>query len=64
MSCPHDIEREAAYLAQRSCSERTDYLFEVAHSAHRGPDEAEQLRRLTNQLLDAKCGQSSSDPKP
>ena len=64
MSTDADLQREAVYLAGRSCSERTDYLFEVAHSAARGPDEAEQLRCLTNQLLGAERGQLSSDPKP
>lgn len=56
-----NLQTEAAYLAQRSCGERTDYLFEVAHSAHRGPDEAERLRCLTNQLLGADHAPAPSD---
>lgn len=64
MSTQADLQHEAAALARRCALDRADYLFEVAHCPHRGPDEAEQLRRLTFQLLDAECGQGSSDPKP
>lgn len=64
MAALTDLQREAADLARRCALDRADYLFEVAHSASRGPDEAEQLRCLTNQLLDAERGRPSSDPKP
>lgn len=41
-----DIEAEAQMLAGRSALERADYLFEVAHCPHRGPDVADQLQRM------------------
>lgn len=46
-----DLQREAADLAKRSSLDRVDYLFEVAHCAHRGPEVAEQLRCLVAEIL-------------
>jgi hypothetical protein len=40
---PDQLRTEAEMLAARSCMERADYLYEVAHS--RGPEEAEALAR-------------------
>ena len=38
-----ELRAEAEMLAARSCLERADYLYEVAHC--RGPDAAEALAR-------------------
>lgn len=45
------LRTEAEMLAARSCLERSDYLFEVAHS--RGPEEADALAR---EVMRIKCG--------
>lgn len=50
---PHDLHAEAEMLSSRCSLERADYLFEVAHLAHRGPAEAEALQRLVGDLLAA-----------
>ena len=48
---PDPLQAEAEMLASRCSLERADYLFEVAHLAHRGPAEAEALQRLAGDLL-------------
>lgn len=60
-----DIEAEAKMLAARSALERADYLFEVAHCAHRGPDVAEQLQRMVfwiHQGHEKPLGESADHP--
>lgn len=63
-AAPPDIEAEAQMLAGRSALERADYLFEVAHCAHRGPEVAEQLQRLVFWIHEAmgSTGQTCSRP--
>lgn len=46
---PDQLRTEAEWLARRSCFDRADYLFEVAHS--RGPEVADQLHELVCDLL-------------
>jgi F0F1-type ATP synthase delta subunit len=48
---PEQLRTEAKMLAGRSCLERADYLYEVAHS--RGPEVAEALRRLVADITSA-----------
>lgn len=53
---PDPEQSEVAMLAQRSALERADYLFEVAHCAHRGPAVAEELQRLVFEIHSAQPG--------
>ena len=50
---PDPLQAEAEMLAKRCSLERADYLFEVAHLAHRGADVADALQRLVGDLLAA-----------
>lgn len=47
---PDQLRTEAEWLAARSCLDRIDYLFEVAHCPHRGPEVAEELRREVERI--------------
>lgn len=49
-----ELLTEADMLARRGSLERVDYLFEVAHAAHRGPAVAEELQRLVAEILAAR----------
>lgn len=46
-----ELLAEADMLARRSSLERVDYLFEVAHAAHRGPDVDDDLRERVAVIL-------------
>lgn len=54
---PEQLRTEAEMLATRSCMERSDYLFEVAHNPSRGPEEADSLAR---EVLRLKEGREAS----
>lgn len=51
---PDQLRAEAEMLAARSCMERSDYLFEVAHSPTRGPEEADALAREVMRLKESR----------
>lgn len=53
---PADLQAEATWLATRSSAEREQYLNEVAHCLHRGPEVAEQLHERVFELLQGRAG--------